>query len=147
MKQRTADLGGATLLCGFSFLMLSQLDNVPVEGALFPRWTLYLILLSALLLGLRAVFLKSGSVSFFGEIPPKRCLVVCCIFLLQVLGSIYFSFMICMGVGMFLMAWFLTPCKNGKSALADLAFSAGLLIFFELFFTDVMKIYFPETLW
>ena len=38
----------------------------------------------------------------------------------------------------------LTPKKTGKALLANLVFTAAFIAFFQVFFTTIMHIYFPE---
>lgn len=145
MTQRTADILSASALFAFALMMRAQLEGVPVEGTIFPLSTLYCIMGASLLLalnGLRA----SGTLSFFAGIPPLRWCAICAIFLLQVLGAMYVSFLCAMAAGMIAMLLILTPRRSGRALLADLAFVAGFLLFFQLFFTDIMHIFFPEYL-
>lgn len=147
LTQRGADLLSALFFIILSLVLRSQLEDVPVEGALFPLWTLNLIIAASLFLALRAFMKKENKpVSFFGEIPPLRWLGVIALFFIQVFCAMTISFLWSMGIGMFIMLLFLAPVKNFKTVLADFLFAAGLLLFFELFFTNVMRIYFPEYL-
>jgi len=66
------------------------------------------------------------------------------IFVVQVLGAMYVSFNVCMAAGMLAMLTVLTPRKNGRTLLANLAFTAAFILFFHVFFTSIMHIYFPE---
>ena len=132
MKERTIDILTAVFLIAFSLVMRSQLEGIPREGVLFPLCVLYLIMASSVLLALRAI------------IPPQRWCLVTTVFIAQVLGAMYVSFNICMAVGIFAMLIVLTPKKTGKALLANLVFTAAFIVFFQVFFTNIMHIYFPE---
>ena len=75
---------------------------------------------------------------------PQRWCLVTAVFIAQVLGAMYVSFNICMAVGIFTMLIVLTPKKTGKALLANLVFTAAFIVFFQVFFTNIMHIYFPE---
>ena len=134
MKERTIDILTAVFLIAFSLVMRSQLEGIPREGVLFPLC----------LLALRAIMAGKGEMSFFGDIPPQRWCLVTAVFIAQVLGAMYVSFNICMAVGIFTMLIVLTPKKTGKALLANLVFTAAFIVFFQVFFTNIMHIYFPE---
>ena len=144
MKERTVDLVTAALLVAFGLLMRAQLAGIPPEGVLFPLSVIYLLMGCALLLAARAFFSREGAPSFFGGVPALRWCLVTAIFVLEVLGAMYVSFKLSMGLGMFAMLMVLTPRRTGRSLLVNIAFTAAFLLFFQLFFTDVMHIYFPE---
>ena len=72
MKERTIDILTAVFLIAFSLVMRSQLEGIPREGVLFPLCVLYLIMVSSVLLALRAIMAGKGEMSFFGDIPPQR---------------------------------------------------------------------------
>ena len=132
MKERTIDILTAVFLIAFSLVMRSQLEGIPREGVLFPLCVLYLIMAG------------KGEMSFFGDIPPQRWCLVTAVFIAQVLGAMYVSFNICMTIGIFTMLIVLTPKKTGKALLANLVFTAAFIVFFQVFFTNIMHIYFPE---
>ena len=138
MKERTIDILTAVFLIAFSLVMRSQLEGIPREGVLFPLCVLYLIMASSVLLALRAIMAGNG------DIPPQRWCLVTAVFIAQVLGAMYVSFNICMAVGIFTMLIVLTPRKTGKALLANLVFTAAFIVFFQVFFTNIMHIYFPE---
>lgn len=144
MKERTVDIVTALFLIAFSLLMRSQLEGIPREGVLFPLCVLYLMMGCGVLLAVRAVVAGKGEISFFGDIPPLRWCLVAGIFVAQVLGALYFSFTISMSAGMLLMLIVLTPKRRGGSLVADVLFTAAFIVFFQLFFTHIMHIYFPE---
>lgn len=150
MKERTVDLVIAALLVAFGLLMRQQLENIPREGVLFPLCVIWLLMGCGALMALRALVSGRGEVSFFGEIPPIRWCLVSGIFLCQVLGALYLSFNLSMGLGMFATLCVLTPNRAGKRRLAGLvgnvAFTVLFLLFFRFFFTDLMHVYFPEPL-
>ena len=137
MKERTIDILTAVFLIAFSFVMRGQLEGIPREGVLFPLCVLYLIMACSVLLALRAIMTGKGEMSFFGDIPPQRWCLVSAIFIVQVLGAMYVSFKISMAV-------VLTPRKTGKALFANLVFTAAFIVFFQVFFTNIMHIYFPE---
>ena len=144
MKERTVDLLSAAFLLAFGLVMRSQLDGIPREGVLFPLCVLYLLMGCGVLLGIRAVVAGRGEMPFFGDIHPRRWCLVAGIFVVQVLGAMYVSFNVCMAAGMLAMLTVLTPRKNGRTLLANLAFTAAFILFFHVFFTSIMHIYFPE---
>ena len=144
MKERTIDILTAVFLIAFSLVMRSQLEGIPREGVLFPLCVLYLIMASSVLLALRAIMAGKGEMSFFGDIPPQRWCLVTAVFIAQVLGAMYVSFNICMAVGIFAMLIVLTPKKTGKALLANLVFTAAFIVFFQVFLTNIMPIYFTE---
>lgn len=144
MKERTVDMATAAFLIAFSLLMRSQLEGIPREGVLFPLCVLYVMMGCSVLLAARAVVTGKGEISFFGDIPPLRWCLVAGIFVAQVLGALYFSFTVSMSLGMFVMLIVLTPRRTGRSLLADVLFTAAFIVFFQLFFTHIMHIYFPE---
>ncbi len=144
MKERTIDILTAVFLIAFSLVMRSQLEGIPREGVLFPLCVLYLIMASSVLLALKAAVAGKGEMSFFGDISPMRWCLVSAIFIVQVLGAMYVSFNISMAAGMFATLIVLTPRKTGKAMLANLVFAAAFILFFQIFFTNIMHIYFPE---
>lgn len=146
MKARAIDLLSAAFLFVFALVMRSQLDGVPREGVLFPLCVLYLLMACGCLLAFRAVVSGKGEISFFGDIPRRRWCLIAALFIAQVLGALYVSFTLCMAVGIFAMLIVLTPRKTGRALLADLVFTAAFILFFQIFFTRIMHIYFPEPL-
>lgn len=146
MKERTIDILTAVFFLAFSFMMQAQLEGIPREGVLFPLCVLYLIMACSVLLAIRAALKGKGEMSFFGDIPPLRWCLVTGIFVLQALGAMYVSFNISMAVSMFAMLFVLTPRKTGRALFANLVFTAAFILFFQLFFTSIMHIYFPEPL-
>lgn len=145
MNGRTADILSAVCLIVFALIMRAQLEGIPPEGTIFPLSALYCIMGASLLLALNSLR-DHGVVSFFAGIPPVRWCAICGIFILQVLGAMYVSFLCSMAAGMVAMLLILTPRRTGRAVLTDLVFVAGFLLFFQLFFTDIMHIYFPENL-
>ncbi|MEI3477973.1 MAG: hypothetical protein V8Q84_01380 [Bilophila sp.] len=144
MKERTVDIVTAALIAGLGLLMRAQLAGIPPEGVLFPLSVIYLLMGCALLLAARALFSRADAPSFFGDVPPLRWCLVTAIFVLEVLGAMYVSFKVSMGLGLFAMLMVLTPRRTGRSLFVNILFTAAFLLFFQLFFTDVMHIYFPE---
>lgn len=144
MKERTIDILTAVFLIAFSLVMRSQLEGIPREGVLFPLCVLYLLMACSVLLAFRAAVAGKGEMSFFGDIPPQRWCLVSGIFIVQVLGAMYVSFNISMAIGMFVMLVVLTPRKTGKALFVGLVFTAAFILFFQIFFTNIMHIYFPE---
>lgn len=144
MKERTVDILSAAFLLAFGLVMQSQLDGIPREGVLFPLCVLYLLMGCGVLLAVRAVVAGRGEMPFFGDIPPRRWCLVAGIFIVQVLGAMYVSFNAFMAAGMLAMLIVLTPRRTGRALIADLAFTAAFILFFHVFFTNIMHIYFPE---
>ena len=92
---------------------------------------------------LTAVFLIAFSLVMRSQlegIPREGVLFPLCVLYL----IMYVSFNICMAVGIFTMLIVLTPKKTGKALLANLVFTAAFIVFFQVFFTNIMHIYFPE---
>ena len=137
MKERTVDIVTAALIAGLGLLMRAQLAGIPPEGVLFPLSVIYLLMGCAVLLAARALFSRA-------DVPPLRWCLVTAIFVLEVLGAMYVSFKVSMGLGLFAMLMVLTPRRTGRSLFVNILFTAAFLLFFQLFFTDVMHIYFPE---
>ncbi len=146
MKERTVDIVTAIIIAGFSLVMQSQLDGIPTEGVLFPMSVLWLLLICSLLMAVRAVFMAAGSYSFFDGIPPLRWLILVLIFAGQVLGAMYISFKIFMVLGMFAALTAMGPSKTGRTLVSNLAFAVLFVLFFQVFFTNIMHIYFPEAI-
>lgn len=146
MKTRTADLVTALAIVALCALLLLQLKNIPREGTLFPAFVLWMLIACSVCLAGRALLHSTGTVSFFNDVPPKKWLMVCGIFLLQVLGILFISFKLCMFTGMLALLCLLTPHKTPKAMCINVLVSVFFVVFFQLFFTDVMHIYFPEPL-
>ncbi len=146
MHERTIDILTAIVLGTLSLVMLGQLEGVPREGVLFPQCILYLILGCSVLLAGKGMLKKGGTISFFAGIPPVRWCLVCALFLALVLGAMYLSFTLSMALGLFAMLCVLAPRKTARSLIANAAFTLALIAFFHIFFTKLMHIYFPETL-
>lgn len=146
MKARTVDLGTALAVGALCALLLLQLKNIPREGMLFPAFVLWMLIACSACLAGRALMRTTGTVSFFNDVPPRKWLMVCGIFLLQVVGILYVSFKLCMFTGMLALLCLLTPQKTPKALCINLLVSVFFVVFFQLFFTDVMHIYFPEPL-
>lgn len=58
----------------------------------------------------------------------------------------FLSFRIFMAAGMFAILVYLNPVRNFRALAVEIIFVAGFICFFHFFFTEVMKIYFPENL-
>ncbi len=141
--ERTANIICACILLVFSLLMFHELEGLSPEGRIFPEYTLYCLMGASLLLALLSLRLK-GTFSVFGKIPVRRWLAIVGLFLAEVFGAMFASFMASMAVGMFIMLLILTPKLTIKSVTGDFLFMAGFMLFFQLFFASLMHIYFPE---
>lgn len=146
MKARTVDCVTALIVAALCILLLLQLTNIPREGALFPSFVLWLLIGCCACLAGRALTRTTGRLSFLGGIAAKRWLVVCSIFLLQVLGALFISFKASMFLGIFVLLHLLTVQRNRRTTLVNLLVAGFFVLFFELFFSNVMHIYFPEPL-
>ncbi len=136
----------AVVVAGFTLLMQSQLEGIPREGVLFPMCVIWMLLGCSLLLAVRAVLGGRGELSFFDGIPPRRWCLVIMIFAMQVAGSMYLSFKMFMALGMFATLCVLTPVRSGRALAFSAVFTVCFVLFFQIFFTNIMNIYFPETL-
>ena len=95
----------------------------------------------------RALLTRQGPhMTFFAGIPVKRWCIVSAIFVVQCLGAMYLSFKIFMGLGMLTIIFLLEKKHSLKNTVCNVLYVAFFLVFFQLFFTDIMHIYFPENL-
>lgn len=147
MKERSVDLIIAVFLLAFCLLMQTQLENIPREGVLFPLCVIWLTMGCSVLMAIQGFIAGSVELSFFGDIPPLRWCLVTGIFLVQVIGSLYLSFNLSMGIGMFATLCMLTPGRAPRTLLANAVFTVLFLLFFQIFFSNLMHIYFPEPFW
>lgn len=147
MRASFANLICATILMIFSLIMRHELENIPIEGTIFPLSVIYCLMFCSLILAIRSLFIPATEKSpFFGQIPPARWCVVCSVFLLMAWGAMFLSFKIFMTAGMFAILVYLNPVRNLRALAVEVIFVAGFICFFHFFFTEVMKIYFPENL-
>lgn len=145
-NSRIVDVSCAVVVILFCLLMRSQLVNIPQEGYIFPMCIIYLLMGASVLLGLRAFLTGGPHMAFFADIPVMRWCVISAIFVAQCLGAMYLSFKLFMGLGMLTTLFLLEKKHSVKGMVGNVAYVALFLLFFQLFFTDVMHIYFPENL-
>ncbi|WP_294557439.1 hypothetical protein [uncultured Mailhella sp.] len=146
-NSRIVDVSCAVVVILFCLLMRTQLTHIPREGYIFPMCTIYLLMGTSALLALRALLTRQGPhMTFFAGIPVKRWCIVSAIFVVQCLGAMYLSFKIFMGLGMLTIIFLLEKKHSLKNTVCNVLYVAFFLVFFQLFFTDIMHIYFPENL-
>lgn len=146
MKTRTVDCITALVVVALCSILLLQLTHIPREGKLFPSFVLWLLMGCSVCLAGRALLNAQGVLSFFGGIPMTRWLLVSGIFLLQVLGALFVSFKLSMFLGIFVLLHLLTARRSKRATFVNLLVAGFFVLFFELFFSTVMHIYFPEPL-
>lgn len=146
-NSRIVDVSCAVVVILFCLLMRTQLTHIPREGYIFPMCIIYLLMGTSALLALRALLTRQGThMAFFAGIPVKRWCIVSAIFVVQCLGAMYLSFKIFMGLGMLTIIFLLEKKHSLKNTVCNVLYVAFFLVFFQLFFTDIMHIYFPENL-
>lgn len=145
-NSRIVDVSCSVVVILFCLLMRSQLVNIPQEGYIFPMCVIYMLMAASVLLGLRAFLTGGPHMAFFAGIPVMRWCVISVIFVAQSLGAMYISFKLFMGLGMLTTLVLLEKKHSVKGMICNVAYVAFFLLFFQLFFTDVMNIYFPENL-
>lgn len=145
-NSRIADVSCAAVVILFCLLLRTQLENIPREGYIFPMCILYLLMGAGALLAVRALLVRGPHMAFFDGIPVSRWCIISALFVTQCLGAMYLSFKLFMGLGMLAMLFLLEKKHSWKSAVANVAYAAFFLVFFQIFFTNVMHIYFPENL-
>lgn len=144
-EECTIDILTATFLIASNLVMQSQLEGIPREGILSPLCVSHLIIVSSVLLAFRAIMVGEGEMSFFGDTPPQWWCPAIAVSIVQVLDAMYVSLSIYMAVGIFAMLIVPTPRKTGKVLLANLVFTTAFIVFFQVFFTNIMHIYLPES--
>ena len=146
-NSRIVDVSCAVVVILFCLLMRTQLTHIPREGYIFPMCIIYLLMGTSALLALRALLTRQGPhMAFFVGIPVKRWCIVSAIFVVQCLGAMYLSFKIFMGLGMLTIIFLLEKKHSLKNTVCNVLYVAFFLVFFQLFVTDIMHIYFPENL-
>lgn len=146
-NSRIVDVSCAVVVILFCLLMRTQLTHIPREGYIFPMCIIYLLMGTSAFLALRALLTRQGPhMAFFAGIPVKRWCIVSAIFVVQCLGAMYLSFKIFMGLGMLTIIFLLEKKHSLKNTVCNVLYVAFFLVFFQLFFTDIMHIYFPENL-
>ena len=146
-NSRIVDVSCAVVVILFCLLMRTQLTHIPREGYIFPMCIIYPLMGTSALLALRALLTRQGPhMAFFAGIPVKRWCIVSAIFVVQCLGAMYLSFKIFMGLGMLTIIFLLEKKHSLKNTVCNVLYVAFFLVFFQLFFTDIMHIYFPENL-
>ena len=146
-NSRIVDVSCAVVVILFCLLMRTQLTHIPQEGYIFPMCVIYLLMGASALLALRALLTTKGPhMTFFAGIPVMRWCVISLIFVAQCLGAMYLSFKIFMGLGMLSVIFLLETKHTLKSTVINVLYVAFFLVFFQLFFTNIMHIYFPENL-
>lgn len=143
-NSRIADVSCAAVVALISLLLWSQLANIPEEGRIFPMCVIYLLLGSSFLLAVRTFLACKEKFMFFGGIPVWRWFAFIAIYLVQILGAMYISFKLFMGLGMLTTLFFLEQKHSVKQTVINILFVACFLVFFHVFFTSIMHIYFPE---
>ena len=145
-NSRIVDISCAVVVILFSLLLRTQLENIPREGYIFPMCIIYLLIGASVLLALRALVIKGPHMAFFEGIPVMRWCVISTLFVVQCLGAMYISFKLFMGLGMLATLFILEKKHSLKSCILNIVYVGLFLAFFQLFFTDIMHIYFPENL-
>ena len=146
-NSRIVDISCAVVVILFSLLLRTQLVNIPEEGYIFPMCIIYLLIGASVLLALRALITTKGPhMTFFESIPVMRWCVITALFIVQCLGVMYISFKLFMGLGMLLTLLILEQKHTVKSFVCNVLYVAFFLLSFQLFFTNIMHIYFPENL-
>ncbi len=129
------------LLC---LVLYSQLEGIPVEGLLFPMSIIYLLMGCCVLLVGMTLSSPKENVNFFVGISPAHWYVVTAIYLVWILGSMYVSFKIFMSIGMFVTLFIMEETHSLKKIFINFVFILCTMAFFQIFFTNIMHIYFPE---
>lgn len=146
MQERTLDIGLGGCLLGLSGLLWTQLEGLPVEGSLFPSALICLLAAGSLLLIGRAILHGGETIKFFGETPMKQWFLATILFSIQCVTAMYVSFKLGMSLGMLSLLLLLSPCRTWRSIVGNVSFVVLFLVFLEIFFSRIMHIYFPETL-
>ena len=145
-NSRKVDIVSAAVIMLICLVLHSQLARIPVEGLIFPMSVIYLLMGCSVLLAGRALLAPGQSISFFGEIPPFRWCLITAVYLIQVLGAMYISFRLFMSIGMFVTLFLMEDSHSLKRLAFNAVFVLCFMAFFQVFFTNVMHIYFPEPL-
>lgn len=147
MRAAHADCLCALLLLGACPILCWEMRDVPWEGQVFPLAVIALLGACAVALGIRGLRrLRSGlgePFRFFGEVSPKKWLVIVLAFCAYVLFAMNASFL----CGTFAFAaalpLFLEWPPRGRAWLVAVLYSAGLTLFFYIFFIRIMHFNFP----
>lgn len=147
MRAAHADCLCALLLLGACPILCWEMRDVPWEGQVFPLAVIALLAGCALALGVRGLLLLRRGLGdpfrFFGEVSPRKWLVIVLAFCAYVLFAMNASFL----CGTFAFAaalpLFLEWPPRGRAWLVAVLYSAGLTLFFYIFFIRIMHFNFP----
>ena len=147
MHEQTLDYCLGAGLLGLGALLWTQLEGLPIEGTLFPAALICFLAVCSLAIILRAFLQGKGAVvHFFGETPVRQWFTAVIVFAIQCIIAMYVSFLVGMALGMTTLLILLSPQRTARSIVCSLLFVGLFLGAIEFFFSSMMHIYFPETL-
>ena len=150
MKRKDQDIGLGVIIILFASACLTQTMRLSEAVALFPKWLLWLMVASGVLIILRALLrLKKGEEPYHrmtgkefvleAGLPGAILVLICC--LLETLGFYICSFLILCAVSL-LQKWVSTGSLKmpGKEWLKLLAFSLGMTALMYLCFSFLLSL-------
>lgn len=148
MRVAHADCLCAALLLAACPILCWEMRDVPWEGQVFPLAVIGLLgacMVGLLVRGLRGLRKKTDALfRFFCEVSPQKWLVIVLAFCAYVLFSMNASFLCGTFAFAALMPVFLEWPPQARNWLVAAVYSAGLTLFFYIFFIRIMHFNFPS---
>ena len=136
----------ALIIFIFSFILLRELKNIPVQGTVFPSYLIYGLLCCALLMVIQSFLpgYKIKNVYIFKEVPIGLWIIFVGIFIFYIIFVLYLgfftaTFLVCISV-----TSILSKLNWKKSVFRNIIFAFCVTILFFIVFRYLFYIPFPD---
>lgn len=147
MPKYMSDIWSSIFIVAFCFLLLGELDTIPIEGAILPKSVLWLLIFCSGLLSVEALLKRDKNpIDFFECMDKIKFSAVFILFLLSVYTCITYSYLSTIFLLNLIVTHILTDKKTLKTLFANFTYAFLMTFFIYFFFTRLMNVYFPENL-
>lgn len=145
MKRYYIDIGSGVFLASLAGFLMVQLDGIPREGVILPIVVLWALLIcSALMIVEGLVKRDARRIDFFEGTNIFHFVSIAIIFFFSIYLCLYFSYTITIFLMNFSVVSLLTEKRTNRKIGANVLFSGSVVLFIYMFFTVLMRVYFPE---
>ncbi len=147
MPKYLVDTLSGLFLILLSIMLLGQLRNIPVEGAILPQVTIYTLILFSSVLAIQAIIKREKEkINFVDDLDGVQFTSTAIVYAISIYACLTFSFLSSLFLMNIIIVVSLAEHKNIKSLISAVIFAALMTTFIYLFFTKLMNIYFPENI-
>lgn len=151
MRLAQADFICALALLVICIILFMELQEVPWEGQVFPVGIVCLLGICGTGLGFRAwrsrLNCTGPAIHFFGDVSPRKWLIITAAFSVYVLFSMNISFLCGTFIFAFIMPVFLEYSSRARQWFTAFCYSITLVGCFYIFFIRIMHFNFPAFEW